>query len=109
MENNRRRLLHFLHRYKICIVLISGPFIIIESGYWIVGRGRDTIDNKGGIESEKSGLTTPPRSGWKYYDGTSNVLDDTLLFLPGGLSHALKALDDANETETLYIGGGLII
>ena len=56
---------------------MSGPYIITES-YWIVG------DDNVGIVSERSGLTTPPRSGWIYYDGTDWVLDDTLLFLPGG-------------------------
>ena len=61
---------------------MSGPFIITEDGYWMVGP--DITKHRGGIESEKSDLTTPPRSGWKYWDGTDWVLDDTLLFLPGG-------------------------
>ena len=48
---------------------------------------------------------TPPRSGWRYYDGTSRVLDDTLLFLPGGLSLALGALEDTDDIDAHYIGG----
>ena len=64
---------------------MSGPFIITENGYWIVDFWNRLI---GGILSEKSGLTTLPRSGWKYWDDDDGerrwVLDDTLLFLPGG-------------------------
>ena len=46
--------------------------------------GPDVTMDKGWILSERSGLTTPPWSGWNYSDGTDWVLDDTLLFLPGG-------------------------
>ena len=60
---------------------MSGPFIITDWGFWVVGS--DVTKNRGGIESKRSGLTTPPRSGWEYDDGTSKVLDDTLLFQPG--------------------------
>ena len=65
--------------YYIYIEIISGPFIITEYGNWIVGS-----DNGALIRNERVGLTTPPRSGWVYYDGTDWVLDGTLLFLPGG-------------------------
>ena len=82
MEEDRQRLLHFLHRYKIYNVIMSGPFVITENGNWIVGR--DVTKNRGWIFSKRSGLTTPPRSGWVYYGGTRKVLDDNLLFLPGG-------------------------
>ena len=61
---------------------MSGPFVVTEKGNWIVGD--DVTENSGWILTERSGLTTPPRSGWKYRDGTDRVLDDTLLFLPGG-------------------------
>ena len=61
---------------------MSGPFIITEYGYWLVGS--DVTKNGGVIISEKRQLTIPPRSGWKYKDGKRGVLDDTLLFLPDG-------------------------
>ena len=61
---------------------MSGSFIITEYGRWIVGS--DVTKSSGRIFSERFGHTSPPRSGWKYYDGTDKVLDDTLLFLPGG-------------------------
>ena len=63
------------------------PFIISLQGvYWVVGPDVtvDEEDASVGISSEKDDLTTPPRSGWEYWDGTDWVLDDTLLFLPGG-------------------------
>ena len=85
MEEDRRRLLHFLRRYKIYIVIMSGPFIITEYGYWEVSvTVRSKWDVSKGISSKKRGLTTPPRSGWEYRDGTRGLSDDTLLFLPGG-------------------------
>ena len=66
--------------------MISGPFIITERGYWVVGP--DVTQNGGWIASERSGLTTPPRSGWKDANGTCGAdcwfSDNTLLFLPGG-------------------------
>ena len=81
MEEDKQRLLHLL-KYKIYIVIMSGPFIITESGYWIVGT--DVTKFSGWIISKEKRLTTLPRSGWEYWDGTDWVLDDTLLFLPGG-------------------------
>ena len=59
---------------------MSVPFIIPD-GYWLIGN--DATSNRGVIASEKSGLTNPPRSGWRYTNGTNWLLDDTLLFLPG--------------------------
>ena len=93
----------FYTGYKIYSVVMSGPFIVTDFGFWIVGRDV-TDDASVGIASEKRDRTTPPRSGWEYRDGcrvldddydydyydyygydiTDWVLDDTLLFLPGG-------------------------
>ena len=91
MEEDRQRLLHFLLKYEIYIVIMSRPFIITEYGRWIVGPDvtMDRYDASVGISSEEEGLTTPPRSGWDYRDGNSGddrdwAFDDTLLFLPGG-------------------------
>ena len=66
-------------------MMMSRPFIITESGYWLVGPDVtvDLNDASVGISSEERDLTTPPRSGWEYRDGRRWVLDDTLLFLPG--------------------------
>ena len=63
---------------------MSGPFIITEIGKWIVGPDITEDWIVDGISSEKRRLTTPPRSGWEFKDGRDWVLDDTLLFLPGG-------------------------
>ena len=85
MGEDRQRLLHFLLRYKIYIVIMSGSFIITEYGYWEVSvTVRSKWDVSKGISSKKRGLTTPPRSGWEYRDGRTMVLDDTLLLLTGG-------------------------
>ena len=75
---------------KVC------SFIIIEKESWMVGD--DITGNRGLIASEMTGLTIPPKSGWKYADGRSWMLDDTLLFLPGVLS---LALDDNHDIDTL--------
>ena len=66
----------------IYIVMLSWPFIITDDGLWYVGP--DASDSRGWITSKKSDLTTPPRSGWWYSGDTDWVLDDTLLFMPGG-------------------------
>ena len=65
------------------------PFIFTDYnygvGYWGVGPDVNVaFDASIGISSKKRDLTTPPRSGWEYRDGTDWILDDTLLFLPGG-------------------------
>ena len=82
LEEDSQRLLYFLLWYKIYTVIICRPVIITENGYWYVGD--DAIDGGGWIKSEMSGLINLSRSGWKYHDGTDWVLDNTLLFLPGG-------------------------
>ena len=87
MEEDRRRLLHLLLKYRIDIMIMSGPFIITVRGYWLVGPDvtADFFDDSVGITSEGWYLTTPPRSGWEYRDGRGYwPSDDTLLFLPGG-------------------------
>ena len=68
---------------------MSGPFIITVYGDWMVDS--DITDDIGWIGTEMTGLTSPPRSGWVYTDGTSWVLDAALLFLPGG--------DDSEKEE----------
>ena len=64
---------------------MSGPLIIIERGYWLVGPDVtvDVRDASVGISSKENYLTTPPRSGWEYRDGGWYESDDTLLFLQG--------------------------
>ena len=71
---------------NIYIVKMSCPFIIGgKFGAWIVGPGWPGPDSyRVGIASVRIGLATPPRSGWRFIDRNSWVLDDTLLFLPGG-------------------------
>ena len=71
---------------------MSGPFIVAEYGRWIVGPDVTVDRYDAGVEiaSEKRDRTTPPRSGWDYRAGNSGddrdwVVDETLLFLPGGL------------------------
>ena len=63
---------------------MSGPFIITERGYWVVGPDVTVDGIVDGISSEKRRLTTLPRSGWEYSGDTDWVLDNTLQFLPGG-------------------------
>ena len=84
MEEDRRRLLHFLLKYKIYINIIFGPCITSEREFWIVGPDVNVDGTADGIGSKNRHLTIPPRSGWEYWYGTDWVLDDTLLFLPGG-------------------------
>ena len=92
-----------MNNIHIVIVMMYGPGSMI-TGYWMVHD--DITDDRGWIKSEQIGLTIPPRSGLEYTVGTSWVLDDNLLFLPGGLTHALRTLDVTNDTEISDIEGG---
>ena len=53
-------------------------FFILDAGFWLVYK--DITSNKGWIQSEKTGLLTPPRTGWEYADGTWQS-DETLQFI----------------------------
>ena len=53
-------------------------FIILGNGFWIVYN--DITSNNGWIKSEKTGLLTPPRTDWLYWDGTAWTSDTALEF-----------------------------